>query len=275
VARAVLSDSYKVIDNLDALMATLDGIRQAGTEVAFDGLDLTERRLYARVVAPQIRAYAPALLAGYRSPFGGEVYIPGRSWTPEQARAAAAREGRGYAPGSEPVLFAGFVITNSETGDGAWSITPRIVAEICGNGLQVTADVARAVHLGSRHDEGVIRYSADTLDKELVLITARARDAVATFLSPQYLQAKITDMERTAGAPVRHPEDTVRQVAKAVKFTDEATDAILAHFIRGGQLTAGGIMQAVTSVAETLDDADTAHDLEAQAVHVMNLAARL
>lgn len=69
VARAVLSDSYKVIDNLDALMATLDGIRQAGTEIAFDGLDLTERRLYARVVAPQIRAYAPGLLAGYRSPF--------------------------------------------------------------------------------------------------------------------------------------------------------------------------------------------------------------
>lgn len=69
VARAVLSDSYKVIDNLDALMATLDGIRQAGTEIAFDGLDLTERRLYARVVASQIRAYAPGLLAGYRSPF--------------------------------------------------------------------------------------------------------------------------------------------------------------------------------------------------------------
>ena len=33
VARALLSDSYKVIDNLDALMATLDGIRQAGVEV--------------------------------------------------------------------------------------------------------------------------------------------------------------------------------------------------------------------------------------------------
>jgi len=123
VARAFLSDSYKVIDNLDALMATLDGIRQAGTEVTFDGLDLTERRLYARVVAPSIRALAPALLAGYRSPFGGRTYVPGGGWTPEQARAAAAREGRGYAPGSEPVLFAGFVISNSEVGDGAWSIT--------------------------------------------------------------------------------------------------------------------------------------------------------
>ncbi len=275
VARAVLSDSYKVIDNLDALMATLDGIRQAGTEVEFDGLDLTERRLYARVVAPQIRAYAPALLAGYRSPFGGQVYIPGRTWTPEEARAAAAREGRGYEPGAEPVLFAGFVITNSEVGDGAWSITPRIVAEICGNGLQITADVARAVHLGSRHEEGVVRYTADTLEKELALITARARDAVATFLSPQYLQAKVTDIERKAGAPVRHPEDTVRQVAKAAKFSDDMADAILAYFIRGGQLTAGGVMQAVTSVAQTLDDADTAHDLEAQALRVMDLATQI
>src|SRR6202012_56602 len=135
VARAVLSDSYKVIDNLDALMATLDGIRQAGTEVVFDGLDLTERRLYARVVAPGIRALATELLAGYRSPFGGRVYVPGGNWTPEQARAAAAREGRGYEPGREPILFAGFEISNSEGGDGAWSIPPRLVAEICGTGL--------------------------------------------------------------------------------------------------------------------------------------------
>jgi hypothetical protein len=48
----------------------------------------------------------------------------------------------------------------------------------------------------------------------------------------------------------------------------------LAHFIRGGQLTAGGVMQAVTSVAQTLDDADTAADLEAQALRVMDLAAQ-
>ncbi len=52
VAWAVLSDSYKVIYNLDALMVILDGIRQAGTDGAFDGLDLTERRLYARLSRP-------------------------------------------------------------------------------------------------------------------------------------------------------------------------------------------------------------------------------
>jgi hypothetical protein len=171
------------------------------------------------------------------------------------------------------VLFAGFVISNSEVGDGAWSITPRIVAEICGNGLQIVADVTRAIHLGTRQTEGIVRYSADTMDKELALITARARDAVATFLSTSYLKAAIGQLERNAGVPVTHPDQTVQRVAKAAKFSDETADAILGHFIRGGQLTAGGVMQAVTSVAQTLDDADAAHDLEAQAIRVLDLAA--
>src|SRR5207253_3176445 len=103
--------------------ATLDGILQAGVDAEFDGLDLTERRLYARVVAPQVRAWAPRLLAGYRSPFGGAAYAPGRPRSPEQARQAAGEQRGFYQPGTEPVLFAGFVIANSEVGQGAWSIT--------------------------------------------------------------------------------------------------------------------------------------------------------
>ena len=201
VARAFLSDSYKVIDNLDALMATLDGIRQAGTEVVFDGLDLTERRLYARVVAPGVGAIAPALLGGYRSPFGGRIYVPGSSWTPEQAAAQPPATAGGISRAPSRCMFAGFVISNSEVGDGAWSITPRVVAEICGNGLQIAADVTRAIHLGSRQEQGIVRYSADTMDKELALITARARDAVATFLSTGYLLGQ----DRRAGTQGRGP----------------------------------------------------------------------
>lgn len=48
----------------------------------------------------------------------------------------------------------------------------------------------------------------------------------------------------------------------------------LNHFIRGGSLTAGGMMHAVTSVAQTLPDADAAHDLESQALRVLQLTAR-
>lgn len=71
IDRALMSDRYGIIDNLDVLMAALDGVRRAGIEVNIDGCDLTERRIYVRVVAPQIAAFAPDLLAGYRSPWGG------------------------------------------------------------------------------------------------------------------------------------------------------------------------------------------------------------
>ena len=47
----------------------------------------------------------------------------------------------------------------------------------------------------------------------------------------------------------------------------------LAHFIRGGDITAGGVMHAVTSVAQTLPDADAAHDMESAALRALEVAA--
>jgi hypothetical protein len=47
-ARAFLSEGYKIIDNLDVLLAVLDGVRQASAPVQVDGCDLTERRMYVR-----------------------------------------------------------------------------------------------------------------------------------------------------------------------------------------------------------------------------------
>ena len=49
----------------------------------------------------------------------------------------------------------------------------------------------------------------------------------------------------------------------------------LTHFIRGGDVTAGGVMHAVTSVAQTLPDADTAHDMESLALRALDIAAAL
>ena len=205
--------------------------------------------MYVRLYSEQVAALAPALLQGYRSPFTG-------------AEGAA-----------NPVVWGGLVITNSETGDGAAAITPRLVVEVCRNGYTITADAHRAVHLGGRLAEGVIDWSADTQQRSLDLITAKARDAVARFLDPAYVQSVVTRIERDAGVPVERPQDTIALVSQQLRFTDEQQDAILSHFIRGGSLTAGGVMHAVTSVAQTLDDADAAHDMESQALKVLQLAA--
>lgn len=55
--------------------------------------------------------------------------------------------------------------------------------------------------------------------------------------------------------------------------TDRSTLGKLAHFITGADASAGGILHAVTSVAQTLSDADAAHELESTAIAAMRLAA--
>ena len=250
VGRAMLSDGYKRIDHLDVLTAIMDGIAQAGVQVQVQGCDLTERRMYVRLYSEQVSAVAPELLDGYRSPFTGA-------------------EGT-----ANPVVWGGLVITNSETGGGAAAVTPRLVVQVCGNGMTVAADAHRAVHLGGRLDEGVIDWSADTQRKNLELITAKARDAVTRFLNPRYVQKIVDTMSADAAVPVDRPQETIQLVSQELRFTEERREEILAHFIKGGSLTAGGVMHAVTSVARTLPDADAAHDLESQALRVLRLAAR-
>ncbi|MEU8278386.1 DUF932 domain-containing protein [Microbispora bryophytorum] len=251
VARAFLSDRYKIIDNLDVLMAALDGVRLAGVDIDIDGCDLTERRMYVRVVCEQVAALAPELLKNYRSPFTG---------------AAGA---------DNPLVFAGFVISNSETGCGAFTITPRLLVQVCRNGMTINADAHRHVHLGGRLDDGggAVRWSSDTQDKNLQLITAQTRDAITTFLDTDYLTAKIRELTAAAGAEIADPDKTIQAVTTKLRFTDDQQREILRHFIRGGDLTAGGVMHAVTSVAQTIDDADTAHEMEAQALRALHLAA--
>ena len=207
--------------------------------------------MYVRVVCEQVAALAPALLADYRSPFTG-------------------------ASGADnPVVFAGFVISNSETGCGAFSLTPRLVVQVCRNGLTITKDAIRAVHLGERLDEGVVTWSGNTLDKTLALITARTTDAVTTFLEPGYVDRVVRNVTAQAGHPVADPQQAVATVSARLRFTDAQQTDILAHFIRGGDLTAGGILHAVTSAAQTQPDADSASEMEAAGLRALEIAAAL
>lgn len=277
VARAFLSDVYKTIDNLDVLMATLDGVRDAGVEVDIRGCDLSDTRMYVRIFAPQVGALAPTLLAGYNNPFrgGGEFRFghTSQGWDVARATAVALAEGMGYEPGTEPVLFAGFRIENSELGIGAFRITPELVVQICKNGLTIKAEALKSQHLGAKLDEGVVRWSADTTDKALALVTAQTRDAVKLFLSPEYVGAKIRELERAADVEVDDPVETVEFVAKKLKYGEKQQADILRHFVKGSQLTAGGIMQAVSSVAQTVQDADLAAQMEEDAIGAMMLVA--
>ena len=249
IARALLSDRYRTIDNYYVLMATLAGVRAAGVEVNIDGADLSDRRMSVRLSCPEVSAYANEILGGYRSPFTGDT-------------------------GSDnPTVFAGLVVKNSETGGGAFTIVPRLVVQVCNNGLQMTKDAMRAIHLGGKLDDGIVRWSDDTQQHELSLVTAKARDAVATFLDVDYMRTKIEELQILAGVDVDRPADAIQRVSKKVGWSETEQDDILSHFIRGGQTTALGVAQAVTSYAQLVESIDRQDELETTAILAAELVA--
>jgi hypothetical protein len=249
IARAVLSERYRFVDNLDVLLAVLDGIRGAGADVEVRRCDLTERRMYVQIASQSVAAQADVLLRDYVSPFSG-------------ARGA-----------DNPLVFAGFVLSNSETGHGSFSITPRLIAQVCSNGYTITKDAMREVHLGGRLDAGVVQWSAGTQQAAIELITRQAADATATFLTGDYLHRSMAVIEQRAGVPVRDVPATLKYVAAQCRFTDEQQAVILDHFIGGADRTAGGVLQAVTSAAQVEDDADAAYEMERVGLRAMTLAA--
>ncbi len=249
IGRAFLSSSYQLTDNLDVLITVLEGIRAAGVQVQITQCDLSETRMYVIVKCDAIAAYAPSLLANYTSPFSG-------------ARGA-----------ENPLVHAGFVISNSETGHGRTTITPRLEVEICTNGVTITKDALAKTHLGAKMADGVIRWGADTRRAELDLITKQARDAVTTFLDVDYVTAKLAEIERDAGVPITNPAATLEHVGQELRFSAGQRQSVLSHFIDGGDRSSGGVLHAVTSAAQLVEDADTAHEMESCGLRAMTLAA--
>jgi hypothetical protein len=247
IARALLSDRYATVDNMDVLMSCLDGVRAAGVSAQVKSGDLTDRRMVVRVSCPEVAAEAPRLLAGYRSPFTGETGA------------------------DNPLVFAGFRLTNSETGGGAFTITPEVTVQVCNNGMTITRDAMRTVHLGGRLEEGVVRWAEDTQTKALELVQAKTRDAVAAFLNRDYLTATVARLEARAEEPVGTTEDAVRDLTKPLGYTQAQVTGILDYFVRGGQFTRAGVVNAVTAYSQTLEDGDAAHDLDARAVSLLGV----
>jgi len=137
--------------------------------------------------------------------------------------------------------------------------------------MTLTKEAMRHVHLGSRLEAGSVRWSNDTQDRNADLIAAKTRDAVKAFLSPGFLNEAIAGITAEAVKPVADPVKTVTRVAKELSFSDEHRVGILDHFVKCGQMTAGGVMHAITSYSQTVEDADQAFAMDSQALQAMSL----
>jgi hypothetical protein len=280
IAYALMSSRYWRMDHYDCVMATLEGMKRAGVDPLSLRIygDVSESKLYLHVAAPEIITAAPELLNGYRSPFdiSGEASkrkVPaytleeriemGRHW-----RETHTVEG-GIQPGSEPLVHAGFLVTNSEIGQGRWSIQKEIVVLACSNGMTSSIGQFQRRHLGSEQGEGQIEWSPETRDKELEWIISQTADIVADALNQESLETAVEALEHRAGRVVDDPQRVIKVVAQKHLFSQEEETAILRHFILGQSLTSAGVAQAISSVAQTYEDPDRAHKLTDAAIPAM------
>lgn len=245
-ARAILSDRYNVIDNFDVLFATLEAVKASGLNLKIEdnGCDLTESKMYIRFVAPDVEINAPDLLKNYKSPRGNNGVGDG--------------------------IITGFVITNSELGQGSFNISPRAVVLKCQNGMVFKNDAFGKVHLGSKMEQySQIDWSEETKRKNYELIMAQVKDAVKQFTSEDFLRKKISELNQYTETELTHPIETVKNVSKFLNITEEKEKNILDFFMRGGDFTPMGVSQALTFYAHETKDADEAHDLETVAVEIL------
>lgn len=246
ILRAVLSDKYKRIDDLEVATAILTGLQSAGIQDAKVTGDLTERRMMLRIEVPSIATEGKALVEAYRSPYRAEG---------EQS----------------PLVHAGLEVRTSSVGCGAFEIVPRLVINACDNGLRVDAlGKIREVHLGGRLESGVVTWSDETQRKNMELLQAKTVDAVTTFLTPGFLVRAVEAANQKAGEEVAN-EKQVRDITKPLGVTNAEVDDLMAYFVAGGQTNRAGLSNALTAMAQATPDGDRAGDLEVAGAAVLGL----
>jgi hypothetical protein len=252
IARAFLSDRDQVIDHLDAVTAVLEGVRHAGIEPSTLRLsgDLTENRLRLKIDAPEVRALAPEFLARYRPSNGAPNYF-----------------------GPPEAISAGIVMSNSETGGGAFSLAPQITILVCSNGMTRTADAVRRVHLGGRMGEGQIEWSANTQRANLNLIQGQAADAVTAWLSEDYLVGVAAELDEQGSKLLDRPHEVVDSIGEDLGYTETERLGVLDYFTRGGDTSSGGVVNAFTAFARDLEDPERAIEIEEEAFTILARAA--
>jgi hypothetical protein len=233
-ARALLSDRYELIDNYDVLIAALTAIRETGLNVEVEVADITERKMYVRFVCPDIQIQAPELMKNYRNPVNGIM-------------------------GDGIVL--GFVLANSEVGQGQFSIAPLAKIFTCNNRMNFLSDAYQRTHLGARKEVSSITWSQETKTKTLELVCSQVKDAIKYFATADYLSGKVQKLV-DANKPIQNPADTIRIVSKEINFTEAQEKLVLDYFIKSGDMTSFGVVQAVTYHAHADNGADARYDIE-------------
>lgn len=224
--RAVLSDRYRRLDNHDLAESVLP-LLQRLPQARFESVELTGTRMYLKVVTPRLRH---------------EV-----------------------SPGD--VVQAGVVVSNSEVGHGTLSVQPLLYRLACSNGLIVSDGSLHKTHVGrsiAPGQEAMTLFRDDTVQADDRAFFLKVRDVVEAAVSETAFLQAARRLERTRAIPLAgDPVRSVEVLANRYALNEEERTGVLRHLVMGGDLTAYGLVNAVTHYSQAIEDYDRATEFEA------------
>jgi len=202
-------------------------------DVSIVSSEVTDRRLYIQAVAPRLQ---------------GEV-----------------KKG--------DVVQAGVVISNSEVGAGAVSVARMNWRLVCLNGM-IMPDKFRAYHVGRQIEDTSALWQDDTRKADDRAVLLKVRDMVMAAVNEQEFAKTIARMRNlTEGKITGNPEEVIEVLCQKVGVNESEKGGILRSLIEGGDLSAWGMLNAVTAQAHVARDYDRAVELEAAGGELLELPA--
>jgi len=168
------------------------------------------------------------------------------------------------------VVQAGVLITNSEVGCGSVSVSSVIWRLICLNGMK-GMDRFRANHVGRKIDDNEDLWSDSTRKLDDKLVLSKVRDMVKSAVDENRFRKQIEHAQMLTGIKVeKDPQAAVVVLSQKVGVSDEESSGILKSLIEGGDLSAWGLLNAVTHQAHTAKNYDRAVEFEEAGGQMMN-----
>lgn len=236
-ARAFLSNRYRCLDNYEVATTILPIIAEmARSEQAkIESCELTESRMYLKVVTPRITA---------------EV-VPG------------------------DVVQAGFIVSNSETGQGSVTVSPLIYRLVCSNGMILPDGRLRKYHVGRDNEaaEDFTIYRSATMEASDRAFLMKMEDTVRAAANQTIFDGAVAKMREARDAKIeaKTAPQVVELVTKEYGFSQEEGRGILGHLIDGGELSLYGLANAVTRQAQDVESYDRSTDMEAAGYSILTI----
>lgn len=245
--RAVLSDKYRAIDNYDLAFFALDAVQQAKGEVL--KCSLSDDRLHLAFTSRE--CWEKIYDTAQRADTGSHEFL----------RLLGQRAGGRDEDGGIR-LHPYCVVSNSEVGTGALSVSLGFLNSVCVNGALVDQQVSQ-IHVGSKLEEGI--YTAETRETHDKALMLKCRDAIHAALHPNTLVKMVKQLEGSQAKTIGQPVDAVNHlIVTQSSLREEDRDELLTYFMRDYDHTAYGLSQAVARLAQDVDD-DRHFEIEALA----------